>query len=807
MEDTKIISSIPHDHEKETRSNVVEKFRKVLTKKAVEKPNKSLVDIYLEETLNHSEASILYPFSQAESTMRKARAKVKDKTGKDVEKGKKSETKLDKNAQKSDNEKIETKTTTLISFNDKIECTAVTFDSNLDCAEKISSEEKQKFNNENNLGNENENLEMFCELENQNLSQNDRKDSQNSFSATFENESQVFMESHSTLICNESSNSRTDEQECKNAINVNEMPQRFCENPEVISFEPQENLNERKIEEFQNCLNTQEQNFNFISNSIEMSEELSNSIESRKHLEDQELLRNLSEKTSTSFENFSSEFQENCETSEKSMNFSNSLRNPFQNPTNTSQTLQRSFQIQSNLSQTAPDLTQFKLNLSQNPTNLSSSLPNFSQNNTSSLLSPLNASQISSKSDKKVNNLKFSSYQKYFYHENFDQMIIILMNQTTLKTLGQIDEIHVDFEVKIEVDENKMSGDEKANSKMHNFPSLVPIHQNTNKNSTISNLAQSSFQFQQNSNHKNFHNLITILAVIKGRDCPIAFGILQDLNQTTLINFFHLFNLKIPLNPSTILTNPNEILQFSLKSIYQNSNIKILYFYYAKSTLKMVKNFKEISKNVFYQSSLKMILAMPMIPTNYVVPGFEALRKWMSEKNVNMQDLCRHVYDTWLSENAEKISIFNGLTHTINNQTQIFARELINEFKSEEKFNIDEVVDKISKLATKFYIKFSKNNENAMKKAQKLQKSVKFATKSWISSPFHLRRPIQFLQQVSHCIDDGIIAFVMNYDENDVKICKKRKIDEKILNIPPLVFYDKKNIKISEPPPLVMIKK
>lgn len=75
MEGDKILTTIDHDHEKETRNNIVEKFRKSLTKKAIEKPNKSLVDIYLEETQNHSEASILYTFSQAESTMRKARVK------------------------------------------------------------------------------------------------------------------------------------------------------------------------------------------------------------------------------------------------------------------------------------------------------------------------------------------------------------------------------------------------------------------------------------------------------------------------------------------------------------------------------------------------------------------------------------------------------------------------------------------------------------------------------------------------------------------------------------------------------------
>lgn len=207
-----------------------------------------------------------------------------------------------------------------------------------------------------------------------------------------------------------------------------------------------------------------------------------------------------------------------------------------------------------------------------------------------------------------------------------------------------------------------------------------------------------------------------------------------------------------------------------------------------------------------------MILAMPLIPTNYVLPGFEALRKWMSEKNVNLQELCEHVYDKWLAENAEKISIFNGLAHTIENHTQNFNRDLMSGFDGSE-MKIDDLIERISRQASKTFVRFNKNN---VKKTQKLQKTVKFATKSWISSPFHLRRPIQFLQQVSHCIDDVMINFVMNFDENLTK--SKETI---VAEPPPLVFFDKnasveescvkvnENVRVlsSEPPPLVFIKR
>lgn len=407
-----------------------------------------------------------------------------------------------------------------------------------------------------------------------------------------------------------------------------------------------------------------------------------------------------------------------------------------------------------------------------------------------------------------------------------------------------------------------------------------------------------------------------------------------------------------------------------------------MFFYYAHSILKpLSKDLQTLSKNVFNLSSLKMILAIPLIPTNYVIPGWEALRKWMLEKNVDLNSICDFVYAQWLAEGAERISIFNGLAHSINNHTQVFNRELINglglegvkkreklsrkKFKLEEAlksnekfkletlnpsdlkfnppdletnpnglilnppdltlyptdlktnpirlklnqegsklnspeleiiqselienrleiknneleigenefqlnedichferreklnfltntFNSDQVitpstvnqfssstdfVDKLLKIASKNFFKFSKTNESQARKAQKLQKIVKFATKTWISSPFHLRRPIQFLQQISHCIDDGMINFVANYcDEiesgkNLIEITSveqatlQRELQsvftftlEPPLEPPPLIYFNSEKSTensnyetnfygSSEPPPLVLIKR
>lgn len=75
-DDGVVQNSSPHDHPPEADRLAVDRFRKVLSRRAATERT-DLHEIYLEEaTSRHAEASMLYTFSQAESCMRKARRKL-----------------------------------------------------------------------------------------------------------------------------------------------------------------------------------------------------------------------------------------------------------------------------------------------------------------------------------------------------------------------------------------------------------------------------------------------------------------------------------------------------------------------------------------------------------------------------------------------------------------------------------------------------------------------------------------------------------------------------------------------------------
>lgn len=78
-------------------------------------------------------------------------------------------------------------------------------------------------------------------------------------------------------------------------------------------------------------------------------------------------------------------------------------------------------------------------------------------------------------------------------------------------------------------------------------------------------------------------------------------------------------------------------------------------------------------------SCLRMLLVLPLLPADYMMPGLEAVKKCAQEKKIltpPMNQLCSYIEHSWLrAVGADKMSIF-GLPHSIYNHIQHFNKDL-----------------------------------------------------------------------------------------------------------------------------------
>lgn len=330
----------------------------------------------------------------------------------------------------------------------------------------------------------------------------------------------------------------------------------------------------------------------------------------------------------------------------------------------------------------------------------------------------------------------------------------------------------------------------------------------------------------------------------------MVYAILTAKTPSALSSFFEYLSRDLKLNPNIIITNFDPILHSTLSYGFPESTIKGNWFEFTNSVLKHQHHLameKDTSKGLG-SSGLKMILMLPLLPPEYIVPGLDAIKKWLKDKiffNENFSKLCDFVEQTWLrTVGSEKISIF-GSSRVFVNHVRTFNKELIDIIENQNPV-IWVILEAITQITTKNFNRMLRKTKEAPKQSKNFISDtiLKNATQQWIKTSVHLRSPLQFLQATSHCINDSMFLSTLieatqnqspqvqsetppsmdSYNCRDIVSSEKDQhfpsccgssqreipvIQECITysptEPPPLVYFKQKGNVNNEPPPLVPI--
>ncbi|XP_053695357.1 uncharacterized protein LOC128742889 [Sabethes cyaneus] len=369
-----------------------------------------------------------------------------------------------------------------------------------------------------------------------------------------------------------------------------------------------------------------------------------------------------------------------------------------------------------------------------------------------------------------------------------------------------------------------------------------------------------SLSLELNSTCKYY---LLVALVVRQHFCtPIFYSIMTAKSHSGFAAIFAYVReqLGAAISPSVILTEANDVMHNALEITFPEATVKVYWHHYTTAVLNRMRQLglsRETAKG-HPSSGLRMLLVVPLLPANYMTPGLEALKKWMNEKNIFTHGFCRlcdYVEQSWLGAlGAKKLSLF-GQRHSLDCQIKNFLKDFKSQEGLEQRISIWRVLEILTQLATKHFVKLSKINKRTqaekipkpIKKVQQVQETViNNATQMWIKTAVHLRNPLQFLQLSSHCINDAMITESMPVPMGSTVSTKKvplavleptpitteyvgsfdpilEKSDRSQLAIPssdppPLAFFPKVMVKRasvgsvsqfnynqSEPPPLVPI--
>lgn len=184
-----------------------------------------------------------------------------------------------------------------------------------------------------------------------------------------------------------------------------------------------------------------------------------------------------------------------------------------------------------------------------------------------------------------------------------------------------------------------------------------------------------------------FNKLITIelMFFFLFQNVPILYAICTCKTQAIYAAIFAYIreNLSNFVTPNTIMSDFDPETQLALAYTFPDASIKGFWFNYIDSVLDYMKfirlQWDKSRSNT--ASCLRMLMVLPLLPAEYMIPGLNSIRKWAHEKSIfteSIEKLCLYIEHDWLrSIGADKMSIF-GLQHGVYNYVQYFNKELCN---------------------------------------------------------------------------------------------------------------------------------
>ncbi|XP_062555290.1 uncharacterized protein LOC134220289 [Armigeres subalbatus] len=318
--------------------------------------------------------------------------------------------------------------------------------------------------------------------------------------------------------------------------------------------------------------------------------------------------------------------------------------------------------------------------------------------------------------------------------------------------------------------------------------------------------------------------------IFQGRCVPVIYAIMSAKTHDLCTKIFAYLKeqLREHMVPTSILTEPDDMMHNVLEESFPEAAVKVYWHHYMAAVLECRKklNMMDETNKGYMNSAFRMLLVLPLLPSDYLHKGLQALIKWMNQKNIlteNMRTLCNYVANVWLANiGYKRLSMFD---QTLGNSSLVQTH--LNNLRcknDQEKYTVLQMLEHLTQVATKQYVIINKNikriadigrSKKVRRKANLVhEEAIINAKELWYDMPQQLKDPLQFLQVCSHCITSAILAdksVAPELSKNSLSIPMSTQINGQSS---PALYCDRISLVSNiiptveaEPPPLVFFSK
>ncbi|XP_039292512.1 uncharacterized protein LOC111064492 [Nilaparvata lugens] len=298
----------------------------------------------------------------------------------------------------------------------------------------------------------------------------------------------------------------------------------------------------------------------------------------------------------------------------------------------------------------------------------------------------------------------------------------------------------------------------------------------------------------------SFH-MLTIMTMHLSSAFPVFFILMEKTNEAAYTDVFRFMKKRVPsLNPSVFITDFKSTLQDCLSKEFPGKEIVGSWFHAAMDMRRKAAElglFHFLRESPMVKMILKMVMALPLLPSKNIANGYDVITEFALEKGVydRMERFLQYVDRTWIKGvGSERLSVYRQEHRTINHQCSF--HNSLSHLMNGAHPNVWRFTESLKMTENLKYEKYKSMLQRSDSSSKSVTNILQYPR---IQQALHLldderTTVLGFLQKVSHCFDSIVdIELFRDEDVIDTLDIGKDEGGQLVENVPIVVEIGDEN--------------
>ncbi|XP_022180518.1 uncharacterized protein LOC111040800 [Myzus persicae] len=184
----------------------------------------------------------------------------------------------------------------------------------------------------------------------------------------------------------------------------------------------------------------------------------------------------------------------------------------------------------------------------------------------------------------------------------------------------------------------------------------------------------------------NCRQLFIMHIIIQNHSIPVIYVLMESKTETAYTQVLMKCKVLFPeIKPICIMTDFEIALQNAFKIVYPDAIQHACFFHYVQCLVKNIRSqglIPYVTNNEMAQICIKMTAALALLPSNKIEEGFQIIRRYSRDNNINLTSFFTYFSNYWIQTRGPEVFSVHGVPRRTNNNIESFHSQLKEKFQT-----------------------------------------------------------------------------------------------------------------------------